>query len=165
MLRHRKLAIASVACAAAALALTPAVVAKPKKTKFKTIGETVVYAGSVFNRAELTTPSFTPGPNGKLKISVNGAVSHDPAGHGSQGHVSGTLTCKKGDQEMSASTDLLTYYPFETTYKTSVTGIKDPKRCVLTVAGWWDPVVDPVGLLIGPNWPHGNIELTVRLKK
>jgi hypothetical protein len=124
----------------------------------------VYYAGSAFDALHLTTRPFNPGPNGKLKFNFSGAVAHDPAGFGNRGHVSGTLTCTKGGQEKSAGTEVLTYFPFETTYKTSVTGIKDPKRCTLHVSAWWDPVPTATGPF-AHNWPHGIIDVFVYLKK
>jgi len=167
MLNRKKIAISVIACASAALALSPPALAKPKKTKFEKIADTTHYAGGVYEAAQLTTRSFNPGPNGKIRIGVTGAVDQN-ADYGDRAAVSGTLTCSKAEQQLSASTKELTYFTsgFVRTYRTSVTGIKNPKRCTLQLSAWWEPVVPP-DVFLNPvsEWPHGSIYMNVFLKK
>jgi hypothetical protein len=163
MLKSRKLAIASVVCTAGVLGLSPSAIAKPHKTHFKKIAEVTTFAASVFGpRAELTTPPFNPGPHGKIRVTVQGAVTEN-AQYGQRAGVDGTLTCSKGGQQLSASSGVVqTLLPFTTTYSTNVTGIKDPKTCTLYPFAYWDPETPPDNATL---WPKGIIALTVFLKK
>jgi hypothetical protein len=161
-----KLAIASVACAAAAaLSLSPAASAKPKKTEFKEIARSATFAASVFGpRAELTTREFNPGPHGKIRVQVGGTVTENSQ-YGAHAAVSGTLTCSQGKNIIngrSVSNTYPTFFPFTLTFRTSVTGIKDPKVCVLHLSSYWDPQPPPSDARL---WPKGVIATFVDLKK